>query len=502
MDTLQNIILTFSKEEQKQCVAFLKNKNRRGDAKNIELFTLLLDPTLTQQTIIDTLYNTATPKNTFHALKKRLYQSVINFVASNAIKTENSTEMQLIKLIVTARSFFLKKHYQLGFSLLAKAEQIASEYALYSILNEILHTHIQYIEYDTKTNLQTLKQKVTQTHEALLLEDQLNIAYAEIKQIVKAIEHEGKVIDFLPAFTEVMQQFRINEALLSFKSLYQIIEITSMKAFVTNNYLYEEDFLLSLYKQVKGKHKRESMLYYHIAILYHIANVYFRNKKFDGSLAYLQYMETVMKEQKGKYQSIFMLKHQMLLALNENFTNNAKGAINRLIPFVEKSSFASVDELDITLALIMMHLQQKEFKKAQQLFTKLTHTDAWYEKKAGREWVIKKNLMELLLFIDLGYVELVEARLKRFKKNYFNYLKAIGQQRVITYVKLITLYYTNPEKIQTIDYKNKVEDSFEWLSHKREDIFVMCFYAWLKSKMYKTDVYNTTLELVYQVQAQ
>jgi hypothetical protein len=45
-------------------------------------------------------------------------------------------------------------------------------------------------------------------------------------------------------------------------------------------------------------------------------------------------------------------------------------------------------------------------------------------------------------------------------------------------------------------FKNTVETSFEWKLSVQEDIFVMSFYAWLKAKMNKSQLYETTLELV------
>ena len=49
-------------------------------------------------------------------------------------------------------------------------------------------------------------------------------------------------------------------------------------------------------------------------------------------------------------------------------------------------------------------------------------------------------------------------------------------------------------------FKNKVEDSFEWVGGAQEDIFVISFYSWLKGKMNNTDLYQTTLTLIKQAQ--
>jgi len=45
-----------------------------------------------------------------------------------------------------------------------------------------------------------------------------------------------------------------------------------------------------------------------------------------------------------------------------------------------------------------------------------------------------------------------------------------------------------------------IEQSFVWVSHEKEDIFVMSFYAWLKSKMENQNLYETTLSLLNDFQ--
>ena len=114
-----------------------------------------------------------------------------------------------------------------------------------------------------------------------------------------------------------------------------------------------------------------------------------------------------------------------------------------------------VAQLDIALSLIVFYYQQKSLEKAQKLFASFYHTDKWYIDKAGIVWTIKKNLIEILLQIDLGNIDLVDSRLKSFKRNYFSNLSEINQERVITYLKLVEVYYKNPEIASSKDFKNK-----------------------------------------------
>lgn len=150
--------------------------------------------------------------------------------------------------------------------------------------------------------------------------------------------------------------------------------------------------------------------------------------------------------------------------------------------------------LDIRLSLVMCYFQKGQLVKAKRLLSEFKHTDVWYIQNNGLEWTIKKKLIEILLYLELGELDLFESRLLSFKRNHYDYLKLINQKRVITYLAFVETYYKNPSDVSTKQFHDEVESSFSWNSY--EDIFVMSFYAWLKSKMEKRDLYETTLELV------
>ncbi|WP_179020898.1 hypothetical protein [Winogradskyella forsetii] len=63
-------------------------------------------------------------------------------------------------------------------------------------------------------------------------------------------------------------------------------------------------------------------------------------------------------------------------------------------------------------------------------------------------------------------------------------------------MKFAERYYLKPESVSTEEFKNKLEIAFEWVTIHEEDIFVISFYAWLKSKVENKDLYQTTLHLL------
>lgn len=496
MNDLKHIISTFSQEDTQRFIHYLEKKNKRKDTKNIQLFKLLLDDTQNSKDLCIKLYGDH-KNGAYHALRKRLYQSIIEFIANSSLQEETAIDMQIIKYILAARTCLQQKQYNTAYKILDKAEILALEHHLFPLLNEIYHTQIQYAYTNTETDINALITKFENNRKNHQLEDQLNIVYAKVRQTLNNMAFKGEIIDFETIINSTLHEYNIsiNDS-MSFKSLYQLITIISLSAFATNDNLKVEPFLIQTYKTILKHKNKEKQLYYHIQILYIIANILFRNKKFDDSVQYLDLMHEHMLHKKKKHYNTFILKHSLLLGLNLNYSNRQDEAINLLHPLISIKHQDIGALLDIYLSLITFYFQKKDFTKAHNLFSKFYHTDKWYTEKAGTEWVIKKNLIDILLQIELENIDLIESRMLSFKRNHSNYLKGIGQERVLIYLGLVDSYYRNPKRVSSEAFKLKVENSFEWVDKEQEDIFVMSFYAWLKSKMDNDDLYKTTLELI------
>ena len=496
MINLKEILISFTEEKQQEFISFLDKKNKRKDAKNIQLTKFLISNNLSPKEICFVLYKSEN-KVAYHALRKRLFQSIIDFTASTNLKEENSTDIQLIKLILSARTFLQKKQYSVGYKILDKAEIIAREHQLFAILNEIYHSKIQFAYTRQSINMNDLIKSFKENQKQYILEEELNIAYAKIRNTLNEVNHQNKVIDVKTMIENVLEEHKITiTRSFSFKSLYQLIQITAISSSQNLEYWNIEPFLIETYQVLKNHKSKEKQLFYHIEILYQISNTLFRNKKFSESFKYLELMHFYMRENNNKHLKEFNLKYHLLLALNHNYVGNQAVAIKILTPFTVKKDVDFVSQLDIYLSLIVFHFQQKEFKNAQSLFSKFYHTDKWYIDKIGIEWTVQKSLIEILLQIDLGNIDIVDSRILSFKRNYFKHLKNLKQEKVINYVKLVEAYYKKPEVITSNDFLDKVKNSFEWIDNQKEDIFMMSFFAWLKAKMTKQDVYLVTLDLV------
>lgn len=484
MNGIVAILGTLTTDEKQEFLLQLRRRNRRTDTKNEKLFKLI-DAGKTDDLDIQ-LYGKPA-RNSFHALCKRLQDSLIDFVASKSFAGETSEELEILKLLLASRIFFEKKIYKLAFKTLENAERMAIPLDLYSILNEINHTKIQYAHLNINWVLDEII-KASETNMRLFQQDfHLNRAYAVIKSRLKNAV-DGSIKDIVEStFSEF--HIEVNET-LTYKSLFQLMELTATGAKLQSDYYSISPFMFELYNIVNQKSNlKDKHRYYHLSILSLLAITQFRNKRFAASMKFTKELELEMEKDDKSYYKRFAERLATMKALNYNYTGQPRVAIDLLSNFKEGS-------LDVQLLITMCLFQQGDFSEAYQIIKNMNHSDTWYEKKMGWVWVVKKSLIEILVLTELDKLDLVLMRLQQFKRKFSGQLQDRGEERVLTFVKLISRYYENPEQVVKQEFKDEVENSFEWLGKEQEDIFVISFYAWLKSKMERENLYKITLELV------
>ncbi|WP_010178921.1 hypothetical protein [Aquimarina agarilytica] len=493
MNTLYSIIQHLTLEERSAFLFQLKKKNKRNDTKNIQLFKLLEKGNTNNAELSILLYGKKTC-GAFHALCKRLHDSLIDFVAIQSFSNESSEELEVLKLLMASRVFFEQKKHKIGFKTLRKATLQAKKLNLFSILDEIYYTQIQYAHEDPSVDLQQCINQLTENKIALQQEENLNLFYAIVQnQLTNNSKSTEEII------SENLLKFNISPTQnLSYKSLFKILEITTKSANINRDYNSILGFIEKNYQALHQNERQASkQLFYHIQVLYYMANSNFRSRNFNNCQHYLELMAIQMQEQNNKYYSRFIPQYTLLKTLWLNYTNQPQKAIDTLTHFNFKKHTDQISYvLDLKLCLIVCLFQQSQFKIASGLINQLDHSDTWYTQKASMIWVIKKNIIELLLHMELDNFDLVFSRLKSFQKKHSKYLKEKNESLVLNFVKCIGQFYFNDKNTNTPKMINEVQKISNALNPKTEDLFNLSFFAWLKAKIDKTDLYETTLKLI------
>jgi len=494
MNSLTDVVLLMTAEEKQLFKAYLRTRNKRSDVQNIRLFKIIeTDDINVEEKFIDSKDN----RDAYHALRKRLYDTLVDFMANRAFEKGTSEPHEVLRLIVVSRLFFEHKLYKAAFKCLAKAESKALKLDHFSLLNETYQLQAQYAHFNTGMSVAEVIGRYNANRRRMEMEEKLNMGYALLRKELADIYHKGKVINFRTLVKETMASLGISlDDILSFKSLYQILFIANEYASLNSDFSLVEPFTEKSYAFITAKEdKAEGQLYYHIYILYLLANAHFRNRRFAESKDYLGKMFVQMQKQSAKYHSRFILRHSLLLALNENYSGAWQAALELTEKALKTATAKSdpVDVNDLRMCAVIICVQQHD-KAAFKHLKLFTHSDAWYEKKMGVDWAIRKALVEIAAYTDLDNTELALSRLKSFKRRYKKYLVDVKEDRVFAFAQIVERYLLKPETAQHPDFIRGI------LSLKtdraKEDIFVLSFMAWLIAKANKRPVYEVILEMM------
>ena len=491
MSVVYEMIATLSQEDKKEFLRVLKRRNKRGDVKNIALFTLLDSPI--EQPNLDIVLYGKPSKGAYHALCKRLHDLLIDFIATKSFNKESSEEMSALKLVLASRLFFQQGKNRIAFKTLGKAELIAVKYSLFSILNEVYQTQILHAHLNVSLNLQEVINKYQENKLSIQQEEKLMLFYATIQ--LELNQNNPEVSTIIHRNLELFN-ISITEN-ISYQSLFKILQISNQVAHVTRNYFAILPFVENACEIIETSERYATKhLYDHLQVLYYLANTYFRIKNFKEAKKYLATMKANMHLEGNKYYSIFYPQYVLLENLLLIYTGDNEVAIKNLQAFnFEKYKNILVYSLDLKLTLIVSLFIKGAYKEAFQVYNEFYHSDQWYSEKSGYIWVIQKNLIEILLLIELDYGDLVESRLNGFRKKHRAHLIDHKESIVLNFLKLVSIYYNKTEDVYSAKFKEKV-DALLMIKEIEEDVFTISFYAWLKAKIDNTSIYKTNLKFI------
>jgi hypothetical protein len=493
MDSLSELINLLTIADKKLFKQFLERKNKRSDVKNLQLLNLIETDDING---INKLYNPKENKDAYHALRKRLQDNLLLFMSQKTFESSHSDTYDALRLVVVGRFLLENNVVKVAFKCLDRAERLAVHLDQFNLLNELLLLKLQYAYLPGAEDFETLTARFERNQLNMQREAKLNIAYAFFRQELQEIHLKGKVVNLTGLLIATIRKYKISiKDLMTYKSIYQILFIANEYAAIQQNYGLIERYVNRTNKFVQGQsYTKEPYLFYHISILYFLANFHLRQKSFVKSTSYLKEMTNLMSAD-NRYYNLFYLRHQLLYALNIFFTGFAQDAILLLQKSLSgvKPTYKAEDIEDIRICLTMFLALCNDRGSLKQL-SLLTQTDAWYEKKMGMLWTIRKNLMEILVQAQFSNIELSMSRLISFRRRYKKYLLKTSEERVLLYLKLVEKYLMNPDVTSESAYRKAAMNLAS--TKENNDIFTLSFIAWLVARCEKKTAYEVVLSFI------
>lgn len=499
MDTLRETIHSLSTEERKEFRHFINRQRHRNQRKDLALFELLLgEEDLKPREVVSRFYDDGN-MNAYHTLRKRLTQHLQDFISLKIKEQDDSAYAHISGVLSVSRYLLSKNRPAVALKFLDKAEKLAEQNEVYELLDTIYSLEIKHAHRLNKPVTDLIakwKWSRSQREE----EEKISMAYGLIRARLEQMKHDGTDEDLLLITQSALEELEVDaDALLRPALMYMIVAMTRSSLISSKSYYQFEPYVISAYERIMGNggFKKKDHLY-ELWFLYMISHVLYRNRQFDRCKIYLDRLLDAITRYGSLHVNMFYPRYILLKGAVLSYSGSNSEAIVVLEEALNDGTFKPdlINRLNVILNLAVYYFQAEDFKKANRTLLEIQHTDNWCEKKMGKEWRFKKNLIEIIIQIELGNSEIALNRIRTLERYFDEFLNQQTYQRARIFLRFIKLVVEKPEEVKSEEFTERVDQMIDRLPGDREDIQAMTFFCWLKSKMMGKAYYPVLIQTI------
>jgi len=499
VDSLNAIISTFTKVDASEFSVFINRQKLKANRKDLELFQLLYrQPELAKQSFLSKLYPDGN-KVAYHALRKKLMKHLTDFIYFKQLREDDTAETQVSAYISLSRFLLDRGIIKEAWKNLKKAEQLAVSAELFALANQISRLQLEMPLALLKQDVDEILERKNTYLKLAIEDDRADTAYKIIQHHLQQAKSRVDAPDLRTIIESTLRDFQLDQAMSRRPSIvYKVMSIARGAAKSEKDYYHFEPLAMQLYDNITlstASGERDKVFI--ARIQYIIAHTLFRNKKFSKAQDYLKLLRQQLRGvSKAEYVRLLPRSIQLYAA-----TRFFSGYINEAIrivdaAFLDKMKMKPEDALNLILNQAIYHFYNEDYKQAANLFRQFSHSNMWYVKVAGVEWVIKKDLLDVFIHFELGNYDIASNRIRAIlrQKQLFDAWPQLN--RVKTFLQLINQIVDDPEVASSPDFYDAVEEAFDWIPIEQEDLHASVYYAWMKSKIVGQPAYKVLLELI------
>lgn len=496
MDILERLINRMSDDENNDFRSgrSTKTKNR----KEFELFELLCSDSIRQENEIHhTLYD---PPNemAYHSLRKRLLRSLSDFLASRKFSMEQAGYTVSLRLLYDADLMIERNDAIAANHFFTKAENNAIKSHKYIVLHSLYSLQQNHILF-LKVEPEELQRKIERNLENLVAASKLNSAFASILKEMEANKKGGNSPDIKSIitrifYTEELMRHAMNDA----EFMYKLVVLIRSIAVSSKTYDDFEPYVIKVYNHLKMQHAfYDGPSGLEIRFLYMIAQACYRQWKFEDTMKWLNEIEACLPKENADQHPIYS-NWILMRAAVAAYTDHREDAI-KLMENTLKASAAKLTPsvvLNLLLNLSVYYFSVGEYKKANQTILKIHQNDRWLDENMGKEWRLKKEMIEVIFQYDLDRVDISETRIHNIRKSFSSLLGLPSYQRADLFLTYILRLINEPSVASQPAFIAEVTSGGLRSPSQTEDIQAITFFCWLRSKMEKRPYYEVLMEWV------
>ena len=516
MDDLRTTLLTLSPDDRRDFGRFIQRQRRkingRQDARLYEL--LVQAKVLKPEQLIARLYPDGPNPVAYYALRKRLMRHLTDYLLLRQRQLDTTAAASVRGQLTLAQYLFETGIPRLAWNTLRKAEKLAHDNELYEPLNAVYNLQIQHADSPHAAPLADIIARYRLNKKAAGEEERANIADSLLRQRLRAARVRGRaavpVDDILQG---ILTEYDLQEAFARSPSLLsRLMSIARNAMLVRRDFASFAPFIERCYKLMERRHGfAPAQRGHQLKLLYMLAHALYRSRRFGASVAYLEQGKALLDAAQGRQFSEFIPRFTFLLAANYAFLRRNGESIALLEALLHgPKALATADDLTARFQLTFHYFAEGQVAKANQALLSLARTDHWLEQHLGLEWMLNRNIGEVIIQVEMGNPELALSRLRMMERVLREQFPAVPAAEaaeavpaggpyhpVLVYLALVRELIEAPNAEHDRDFGNRVAHVPAFISGEREDIQVISFYAWLRARTLGRPYYEVLLEIAH-----
>ena len=517
MDDLRLTLQTLPPDDRRDLERFIQWQRRKATGRqDLRLLELLLNPKeFKAEELIKKLYPEEPNPVAYYALRKRLLRYLTDFLLLRQRQHDATAATSVRGQLTLAQYLFGAGVPRLAWSLLRKAEKLAFDNEQYESLNAVYNLQIQYANSPHAEPLDAIIERRHRNKKAADEEERAAIADSLLRQRLRQARLRGRgAVAADEVVRNILIEYDLQEAFARSPSLLtRLMSITRNAVLARGDFATFAPYIERCYGLMARRHGFAPAHRGHqLRLLYMLAHALYRSRRFPESVAYLEQGLAVLAATPGRQFAELRPRLTFLLAANYAFLRRNRDSISLLEEALKaKPPLLPAEHLTASFQLTFHYFAEGNYHKANQILIGLDRTDHWLEQNLGLEWLLNRNIGEMLIQLELGNPEQALTRLRAVERRLHEQFPAAAAtattpaeplggpyHSVLMYLGFVHEIINNPAVATQPKFAAKVAGIPNFLAGEREDLQVLSFYAWLRARVLGKPYYEVLVQLAEQ----
>tara|TARA_Y100000385_G_scaffold278120_1_gene326021 strand:+ start:185 stop:1330 length:1146 start_codon:yes stop_codon:yes gene_type:complete len=357
------------------------------------------------------------------------------------------------------------------------------------------------LPYYPSVNFEVIKKKTLELQFQQAKVDEFQLYFVQIKNMfIRKIEN-GEVNIDNDIFKKAMEQYDNIKDYINHPDIHlKIIEIIRAEYAVTKNFNSLSKIIVSYYNQINFDQFTKSSSETIANIEYIMAYTFLEIRDFKFVKQHLLNLKKLMNSN-DKILFNYLGKSVAIESFTNVFEESPKKGINLIEnTFLNyRTKIPIREKLNLTLNLTGFYCVIQDYRKANQLILSLNQSELYYLKNMGKEWVLRKDMIRVIILIELKHVDLADKLINTIKRSNSDLMNKKQYKMVYPFINAIDKYIKSPFEVN-LAFLEEIEELANLNKQKAfRDPRLIIYYAWLKSKYEKKKVYDILSEEYHQL---